>query len=284
MSKETIASFEDWKRLSLNEDVTIPASLSAQYLGLKKNISDKQMRIDTLRKEISNKEGEISKISMDINNINKQLIAIETKAAQLQGKEITTKETTQEAPAEAKESLESAWEKYINEDIVTDLKRFPQIDIFAPIAKEIEEPEEEAIDFGAEADYIRDYDDDYQEPEYIESEEGEDDGEIEGEEALEGDFIFTLEIEEEDSDESIIAKIYREGDDSNWKVRIVQGNEEPLESMQFDSALQKDEVISKISEIPGFVEIKEIPTDEYEDMVDDKKEEDEIYYDDILEK
>ena len=65
-------------------------------------------------------------------------------------------------------------------------------------------------------------------------------------EALEGDYVFTLKIDVEEDPEDIIAKFYKNEDDDFWKVRVVQGDEQPLEDMQFDPELDMVEIIEKI--------------------------------------
>ena len=240
----------------LNEDVDIPADLSNQYLSVKKQIIDKQTQKDQLMKQVNQKDAEI-------NILNKNLVAIETKAAQMTGQqeEAQAAEGTEtvEVEGKVKESvdLDEWWKENVTEALDPD-----------EIA-ELEDPEAPVVDVAAGPV-----------PDEIEGEEGV--GEPTPGEALEGDYVFTLEIEDENAEENIIAKIYKDEDDDYWKARVVQGDEEPLESMQWDPELDKVGVIEKVSEIPGFVEVEEIQTDEYEEMLDDKETLDKIFYDDII--
>ena len=102
--------------------------------------------------------------------------------------------------------------------------------------------------------------------------------------SLEGDYVFTLRIEDKNEGEDIIAKFYKNEDDDFWRVRIVQGDEEPLESMQFDPELGMVDIIEKVAEIPGYTEVEEMETQEYEDLLDDKEIIDNAFYDDIIKK
>ena len=283
---QQIIPFNEWKNsIIINEDVTIPSELSQQYLSIKKQIADKQSKKDQVIRAAN-------QIDSEINRLTQNLIAIEAKAAQLQGKTEQKKvadkvkqgnnPNPQAKPAESTattESLDLAWEKYMNENIADDFLKYPELDIFAtPEKKSHQKPKTEYIDFDQDSDFIKDYDDDYEESDEIEDS---DDEETEGD-SLEGDYVFALEIEEESEDEPIIAKIYKDSDEENWKIRVVQGNEEPLETMQIDSDLSKNEVIDKISEIPGFSNIKELDINDYEDLVNDKEDVDSTYYDDII--
>jgi len=265
------------KNKKINEDVTIPASLSNQYLSVKKQIADKQTKKDQILK-VANQ------IDNEINVLTRNLIAIESKAASMQGE--TTKQKAK--PTETKptaevttESLDAMWTKYMNEDIIPELSNYPGLDFFVKSKpkKEVKTDYFSYIDYDQDSDLLKDYDDDYGDLENEEYDEKEF-GNIEDGDALEGDYVFVLQIEEDGEDELIIAKIYKDSDEENWKVRVVQGSEEPLEDMQFDTELTKEEVIEKINEIPGFLEIEEVDIDEYEDLLDDKKDVDDEYYND----
>jgi len=80
-------------------------------------------------------------------------------------------------------------------------------------------------------------------------------------------------------DDEIIAKVYKEDEDDTWVVRVVKGDEEPLQSMQFDERLNKLDIIGYIADIYKDVEI--IDHKEYEYLLDDKEKVDSEYYDDV---
>jgi len=232
----------------LNEDVTIPPELANQYLSVKKQISDKQTKRDQLMKSVN-------QVDNEMNILNKNLIAIETKAAELQGKteEAEKKPTGQaqgtqtiEVQGNVKESLDidEWWRKNVSEAL--------------------EDAEEADMDLEAGP-----------EEEPIEDEE-----EAETEDSLEGDYVFTVKIEDSNEDEDIIAKFYRDEDDDFWKARVVQGSEEPIESMQFDPEMEMLDIIEHLATI--YDEVEQIDTDDYEEMLDDKETIDDIFYDDII--
>lgn len=241
----------------LNEDVTIPPDLSNQYLAVKKQIADKQSQKDQLMKQVNQKDNEI-------NILTKNLIAIETKAAQMQGKEESqpqgeTAEGTQtiEIEGKVKESidLDKWWKANVTEALDPD-----------EIA-ELEDPDAPVVDVAA--DPI---------PDEIEGEEGI--GEPIPGDSLEGDYVFSVEIEDDGEEENIIAKFYKDAENDYWKARVVQGSEEPVESMQFDPEMDKVGIIQHLGSM--FDEVEEIDTDEYEEMLDDKEKLDDIFYDDIV--
>jgi len=232
----------------LNEDVTIPPELANQYLSVKKQISDKQTKRDQLMKSVN-------QVDNEMNILNKNLIAIETKAAELQGKteEAEKKPTGQaqgtqtiEVQGNVKESLDidEWWRKNVSEAL--------------------EDAEEADMDLEAGP-----------EEEPIEDEE-----EAETEDSLEGDYVFTVKIVDSNEDEDIIAKFYRDEDDDFWKARVVQGSEEPIESMQFDPEMEMLDIIEHLATI--YDEVEQIDTDDYEEMLDDKETIDDIFYDDII--
>jgi len=232
----------------LNEDVTIPPELANQYLSVKKQISDKQTKRDQLMKSVN-------QVDNEMNILNKNLIAIETKAAELQGKteEAEKKSTGQaqgtqtiEVQGNVKESLDidEWWRKNVSEAL--------------------EDAEEADMDLEAGP-----------EEEPIEDEE-----EAETEDSLEGDYVFTVKIVDSNEDEDIIAKFYRDEDDDFWKARVVQGSEEPIESMQFDPEMEMLDIIEHLATI--YDEVEQIDTDDYEEMLDDKETIDDIFYDDII--
>jgi hypothetical protein len=240
----------------VNEDVVIPASLSQQYLVVKKQIADKQTQKDLLMKQMNQKDNEI-------NILTKNLIAIETKAAQLQGKDAevqsgeTAKPENEETPAPANEGLEIS-------DLFAELNEMDQDWLLEWGAEEFEEEGEG--ERGEVADVL-DYED-------VEDEQKATD------EDLNADYVFAIRVNAEEDDE-IIAKVYRNKEEDFWKVRVVQGDEEPLETMQFDPDMEFVDVIEKIGEI--YDDVEEISMEEYKGLLDDKPETDAEFYPDELE-
>ena len=240
---------------SLNEDVVIPASLSNQYLLVKKQIADKQGQKDILQKQINQKETEI-------NILMKNLIAVEQKAAQLQGKEaeVKTAQTATVNPAAA--TTPAATTPVTNEsqisDLFAELNEMDQDWLFEWGAEEFEEAGEG--ERGEVADVL-DYKDIKDEQEATD-------------EDLNSDYVFAVRINAEEDDE-IIAKVYRNEEDAFWKVRVVQGDEEPLESMQFDPDMEFVDIIEKIGEI--YDDVEEVSMEEYKGLLDDKAEKDSEY-------
>jgi len=239
---------------SLNEEgITIPYELSTQYLSVKNQIATKVSRKNQLIKAVNQVQNEI-----DI--FNRNLLAIETKAAQMQGQEIQQAEkvskeeegTTVEVEGKVKESfdIDAWWKSYIKESFNEDE---PDLDL---IADDVEDD--------VEGEILID--------EPLEEPEGE---------SLEGDYVFTLRIIDRDEEEDIIAKFFKDEDDDFWKVRVVQGSEEPLETMQFDPEMEMLEIIEHLATM--FDEVEQMDVEEYEDLLDDKEKSDEIFYDDIIE-
>lgn len=233
----------------LNEDVTIPPELANQYLSVKKQIANKQGKKDQLMKSVNQLDNEI-------NILTKNLIAIESKAAQQQGDEQESTDNqargtqTIEIEGNVKESidLDEWWKKNVTESIEED---DPNLEL---ATDNIEDDLDDEL-------YNEDPDDD-------------------SSEALEGDYSFSLKIIDEDEEEDIIVKFYRDDDGDFWKARVVQGSEEPIESMQFDPEMEMIDIIEHLATM--FDEIEQIDVDDYEEMLDDKEEIDDIYYDDIL--
>jgi len=91
------------------------------------------------------------------------------------------------------------------------------------------------------------------------------------------EYCFHIRINPGEEDE-IIAKIYKDTDDENWVVRVVKGDEQPLENMELDHRLDKIEIIGELASIPGFKEIEIIDPKEYEYLLDDKDKIDDDYY------
>ncbi len=90
------------------------------------------------------------------------------------------------------------------------------------------------------------------------------------------EYLFHVRLNPE-SDREIIAKFYRDDEDDDWTVRVVKGDEEPLQSMQFDKRLDKLAIIGYLADMYEEVEI--IDPKEYEYLLDDKEKVDTEYYD-----
>jgi hypothetical protein len=244
----------------LNEDVTIPPALANAYLSVKKQMADKQSKRDQLMKSVN-------QIDNEMNILNKNLIAIEAKAAEMQGKEVKQEEKsgtaqgtqTIEVQGQVKESidLDEWWRTNVTEALDDDDDYYP------PTEEEDDEDDDVPYPGGLSQD---DYDE-------------EEDDQEEGD-SLEGDYVFTVKIIDNGEEEDIIAKFYRDEEDDFWKARVVQGSEEPIESMQFDPEMEMLDIIEHLATI--YDEVEEIQTDDYEDMLDDKETIDDIYYDDIV--
>jgi len=232
----------------LFEDVVIPPELSTQYLAVKKQIIDKQNQKDLLMKQANQKDTEIGILQ-------KNLIAIESKASQLQGKQVTVKtetETPTATPIKGATSNESI-------DIKSDLfKIYEEKDL----ELELDEALSDDIYLLISGNDIEDKD---------EEEDEEDDMD-------ESDYVFAIRAEDSGGEEEIIAKFYKNSDDDFWKVRVVKGSEEPLESMQFDPDMDLVSILEKIVEI--YDDVEEVDMDEYEDLLNDREEEDEKYEED----
>jgi len=238
------------EEIIINEDVVIPAALSQQYLVVKKQMADKQRQKDALTKQINQKDTEI-------NILMQNLIAIESKAAQMQGKDAavksgeTAKPQNQEAAAQTPQTNESAIS-----DLFDELNEMDQDWLVEMGAEEFEEEGEG--ESGEVADVL----------EPVESEEAND-------EDLNSDYIFAIKVKDEDEDEDIIAKVYRNEDDAFWKIRVVQGSEDPLEAMQFDPDMEFIDIMERIGEL--YDEVEEIPMEKYKELLDNKAEIDAEY-------
>jgi len=92
------------------------------------------------------------------------------------------------------------------------------------------------------------------------------------------EYVFHVKINA-DTDSEIIAKVYKENEDDDWEIRVVKGDEEPIESMKFDGRLNKLELIGYLADIYEEVEIMD--PKEYEYLLDDKEKVDNEYYDDL---
>lgn len=231
----------------LKEDVVIPAELSQQYLNVKKQIADKQTQKDAMMKQVNQKDNEI-------NILMKNLIAIETKAAQLQGKsaEVRSGETTKPETTKPENTEQTANEGLQISDLLAELNEMDQNWLLEMDDEEIEDSKDEL-----------DYDD-------IEAEQEATDDD------LNSDYVFAIRVTDKDEDEDIIAKVYRNEDDSFWKIRVVQGSEEPLEKMQFDPDMEFLDIIEEIGGI--YDEVEEMSMEEYKELLDDKPEIDAEYF------
>lgn len=241
--------------ININEEagIAIPIELQQSWLTVKKQIMDKQKKIGMITNEI--------------NILNKNLLGIENKAAQMQksqpdqenqeSQEGEGKKTTIEVQGEVKESidLEEWWRTNVTESID---EEEPDIDLAA-----------DDVEDAVEAEDIVDAED--------AEEEIKDD-----EDSLDGDYVFTLKVIDRDEEDDIIVKFYQDEEDDYWKGRVVQGSEEPIESMQFDPDMEMIDIIEHLATM--FEEVEQIDTDDYEEMLDDKEDVDATYYDDIIEK
>lgn len=150
-------------------------------------------------------------------------------------------------------------------------------------SEEIEYPEEREDfglgdpDYGTDQDRFNesvDSDDiDILEPIEVEDQDDKDDGEVE---EISSDYLFALRLNRPGDDEEIIAKVYRNDDDDFWKIRVVKGDEQPLEGMQFDPEMKMVDIIERLAEI--YDEVEEVDVEDYEEMIDDKEENDEKFY------
>lgn len=89
------------------------------------------------------------------------------------------------------------------------------------------------------------------------------------------EYLFHVKIDPE-SDNEIIAKFFKDHEEDEWTVRVVKGDEEPLQSMRFDTRLDKLEIIGYLANLYDEIEI--LDKKEYEYMLDDKEEVDLEYY------
>jgi hypothetical protein len=89
------------------------------------------------------------------------------------------------------------------------------------------------------------------------------------------EFVFHVRINE-GTDNEIIAKFFKDNEEDQWEVRVVKGDEEPLESMEFNEKFDKIEIISYLANIYDEIEIMD--EKEYEYLLDDKEKIDKEYY------
>ena len=242
--------------ININEEagIAIPQELQNNWLTVKKQIMDKEKKMGMITNEI--------------NILKRNLLAIENKASQMQKTETPEPEQqnqevqgdktqTIEVEGKVKESidLDYWWKKNVTESID---EEEPDIDLAA-----------DDVEDAVEAEDIVDAED---------AEEAMKDDE----DSLDGDYVFTLKVIDKDEEEDIIVKFYQDEADDYWKGRVVQGEEEPIESMQFDPDMEMIDIIEHLATM--FDEVEQIDTDDYEDMLDDKEKVDATYYDDIIER
>lgn len=246
--------------IKINEDVIIPATLSQQYLAVKKQIADRQTQKDQLMKQVNQKDNEI-------NILTKNLIAIETKAAQEQGKQAAVKsgEVAQPENKEAATSNESVSMK----DLISEINEMEEW-ISEMNINEFQDNEEES-DMDKEY-YSQDEDDDVPYPGGLTQDDEDDE---DGPAKQDKENVFAIRVKDPDEEEEIIAKVYKNEADDFWKIRVVQGSEEPLETMKFDPDMEFVDVMEKIAEI--YDEVEEVLMEEYQELLNDKEEEDSKY-------
>lgn len=97
----------------------------------------------------------------------------------------------------------------------------------------------------------------------------------------EDEYVFHIRIDGE-SENEIIAKIYKDNPEDYWTVRVVKGDEEPLESMKFDPELDKLDIIGYLADMYADIEI--VNPKEYEYLLDDKEKVDSEYYEELIDK
>lgn len=255
-----------FRKYKLNEDVNIPPELSDQYLSVKKQIEDKMKKIAEEELKFSDISKKISQLKSEISIYQKNLIAIENKAKAINKEADDLNSEQSDDMQKSADEIQKAAEEVIktietsgnppstNESI--DLDEWWKENVTESI-------QEENPDIELAADDVEDA---------VEAEEA-----IEAEDSLAGDYVFSVTVIDEDEEEDIIAKFYKDEDEDFWKARVVQGSEEPIESMQFDPDMNKVDIIEHLATI--FDEVVEKDVDEYEEELDDKEFIDDLYYD-----
>jgi len=89
------------------------------------------------------------------------------------------------------------------------------------------------------------------------------------------EYVFNVRINAE-YDSEIIAKIYKENEDDDWEIRVVKGDELPLQDMKFDNRLDKLDIIGYLADF--YEEIEIMDPEEYQYLLDDKEKIDKEYY------
>lgn len=253
-----------FRKYKLNEDVDIPPELSDDYLSVRKQIEDKMKAIATEELKFAEISKKISKLKSEISIYQKNLIAIENKAKAINKEsEEMGQENTEEMQKSA-EDIQKAAQEVINtiETSGSAPASNESVDLDKWWAENVSEAVEEEIDVVGDEDV----------EDAVEAEDA-----IEAEDSLEGDYVFSVTVLDEDEEEDIIAKFYKDEDDDYWKARVVQGSEEPIESMQFDPDMNKVDIIEHLATI--FDEVIEKDVDEYEEGLDDKEFIDSVFYD-----
>ena len=118
-------------------------------------------------------------------------------------------------------------------------------------------------------------------PELLEKEDIENELELmnyEEDDEPQDEYVFHIKMDEGTEDE-IIAKVYRDNEDDYWTVRVVKGDEEPLQSMKFDPVLDKLDIIGYLADM--YNDVETIDHKEYEYLISDKDKVDKEYYEDI---
>lgn len=296
---------------NVNEDVDIPAQLSARYVAVKKQLADKETQKNVLLKQINQKDQEIIILQKNLNGIEQQ-------AAQLQGKEAevkpaipaageakpaagTTTTTTTTTESKAEDTIEAIlleWEELDERlfgkkpdpmkpflDAMDELNLYPEDgDDFGlgdpkygsdvEVEEEPVYPEDIEDDFGlGDNKFNESVDSDDIDIVEVDDQDEKDGGEVE---KISPDYLFALSLNRPGDDEDIVAKVYRNEGDDFWKIRVVQGEEQPLEGMQFDPDMQMVDIIERLAEI--YDEVQEVDIEDYEDMIDDKEENDDKYF------
>lgn len=96
----------------------------------------------------------------------------------------------------------------------------------------------------------------------------------EDEDEPQDEYVFYIRLEP-DTDEEVVAKIYKEDEDDEWTTRVVKGDE-AIQDIQFDNRLNKLDIIGYLANLFG--EVEEIDKKEYEYLLDDKEKIDKEYY------
>jgi len=155
-------------------------------------------------------------------------------------------------------------------DLVTPSREIPEESPFEPTQ------DEKLVDETLKVEDKEPY-----EPELMEEEDVETELELlnyEEEDEPQDEYVFHVRIDS-DLEGEIVAKIYRDSEDDYWTIRVVKGDEEPLQSMQLDPRLDKLEIIGYLADFYNEIEI--IDKKEYEYLLDDKDEIDAEYYGDL---
>lgn len=258
-----------FRKYKLNEDVNIPPELSDDYLSVKKQIEDKMRKIAEEELKFADISKKISQLKSEISIYQKNLIAIENKAKAINKEFEETGQENTDGMQKSAEEIQKAAQDVIN--TIETSGNAPSTNESEDLDKwwkenVTESIQEENPDIELAADDVEDA---------VEAEDLVDDA-VEAEEALDGDYVFSVTVLDEDEEEDIIAKFYKDEEDDFWKARVVQGSEEPIESMQFDPDMNKVDIIEHLATI--FDEVIEKDVDEYEEDLNDKEFIEDLYY------